>query len=553
MRNFLVSLGVLLLLGQALSAETLVVNTSVSEVELHPDGMRVFRSFDIDLPAGSHRIVFRDFRIDADIGSLQVDFRGARARISGFQLAMGPLSPVEPPRSQEWTDARATWLTARKRWQDIDTRKQQLSARINGAKLRIEWLKSLTRSRGIKAGFPTADLIAANGEALQAAYMAARKDVDQAQRGLDDLGDDLQRARKAVDGARAYLESLEPGDPNRQELSFVIRLDAPYSGPAAISYVSTDGWWRANYELRLRQRGRRGSATLVRRAAIRNTSGERWKGVKARLSTAAVFADTSVADPRAITAWLNERGKPEPLRKTRPGAALAAPEPSIEVARSESGFSGYSRPVLTGQVLEFDIPDPQDIKGDGGAVVWLDSVPLDVSLVARIVPARAEKAYLAARLTNRTGGPILSGSVNIFRDGVYVGEGDIPQVGIGADFELSFGVYDGVEVTRRLVERMDGDIGVISSRSNRVIRHRTVVKSHLDFALPVRVLGAVPVSRDEKLVINTLARPRPDEVDVDGKRGVLAWNFDLPAGGEKTIEFGYEARWPPEKLFRSTR
>jgi len=96
MRKFFVALGLSLILGQPLSAENAVYNTSVSAVELHPDGVRITRGFDINLPAGTHRLAFRDFRIDGNIGSLQVDFGSAKVRISGFQITTGALSPFPP-------------------------------------------------------------------------------------------------------------------------------------------------------------------------------------------------------------------------------------------------------------------------------------------------------------------------------------------------------------------------------------------------------------------------------------------------------------------------
>ena len=49
------------------------------------------------------------------------------------------------------------------------------------------------------------------------------------------------------------------------------------------------------------------------------------------------------------------------------------------------------------------------------------------------------------------------------------------------------------------------------------------------------------------LKINIQAQPKPTEIDVDGNRGVMAWQFALPAGQSRQIEFGYEALWPSDK------
>jgi len=163
------------------------------------------------------------------------------------------------------------------------------------------------------------------------------------------------------------------------------------------------------------------------------------------------------------------------------------------------------------------------------------------------VPATSDSAFLIAKLKNTTGGPLLPGLIKIFRDGVLIGGGEMPAIGIGEEIELSFGEYDGIEVRRDLLEKQDGDIGIISSTNRRVERYRTTVTSHLDFALPVRLLDSVPVSEQEDLKITMTARPQPTETDVKGKRGILAWEFSLAAGASQQIDLGYEAQWPPEK------
>jgi len=34
------------------------------------------------------------------------------------------------------------------------------------------------------------------------------------------------------------------------------------------------------------------------------------------------------------------------------------------------------------------------------------------------------------------------------------------------------------------------------------------------------------------------------ETDIDGRRGVLAWEFDLPAGETRTVALDHTLKWP---------
>jgi hypothetical protein len=111
----------------------------------------------------------------------------------------------------------------------------------------------------------------------------------------------------------------------------------------------------------------------------------------------------------------------------------------------------------------------------------------------------AQIAFLIAKLKNTSGGPLLPGSIQISRDGVYIGQGNMPAIGIGEEIELSLGEYDGIEMRRDVAEKIDGDVGIISSSNRQVLRHRTTIASHLTFDLPVRVLDSIPVSEQEDL------------------------------------------------------
>jgi predicted secreted protein len=61
---------------------------------------------------------------------------------------------------------------------------------------------------------------------------------------------------------------------------------------------------------------------------------------------------------------------------------------------------------------------------------------------------------------------------------------------------------------------------------------------------PVRILDQVPYSEQDELEVDVTATPEPTETDVEGQRGILAWDFDLPAGGKQTITLEHSLTWP---------
>jgi hypothetical protein len=66
----------------------------------------------------------------------------------------------------------------------------------------------------------------------------------------------------------------------------------------------------------------------------------------------------------------------------------------------------------------------------------------------------------------------------------------------------------------------------------------------------VRLLDQVPYSEQEDLEITWSATPDPTETDVDGQRGILAWEFDLAAGEKREIGLAYSMSWPEGMVLR---
>src|SRR5438309_2020977 len=72
--------------------------------------------------------------------------------------------------------------------------------------------------------------------------------------------------------------------------------------------------------------------------------------------------------------------------------------------------------------------------------VQIDDMALDPTLTARTVPKAEQKAYLYAKLTMARGTPVLPGTVSLFRDATFVGNGQLPLLAPGEEHELGFGV-----------------------------------------------------------------------------------------------------------------
>ena len=169
----------------------------------------------------------------------------------------------------------------------------------------------------------------------------------------------------------------------------------------------------------------------------------------------------------------------------------------------------------------------------------------DASLQAIAVPRLDPNAYLTAAFTMKGDAPYLPGVVNLFRDGMFMGQGSLPQLSAGEDAKLGFGADDLIKVKRAEVKRNSSKEGIITSSNVQELAWEMSVTNLHGVTIPVTVIDRKPFSTDVRITVETLpGMTAPSVMDLDKKRGVLAWNFDLEPKAQKDIKTGYKVTAP---------
>ena len=112
---------------------------------------------------------------------------------------------------------------------------------------------------------------------------------------------------------------------------------------------------------------------------------------------------------------------------------------------------------------------------------------------------------------------------------------------------MPFGVLDGIEITRVVLAKEEGDFGIIGTTNRRVEKFEITAESLLTYPMTGTIFDRAPFSEAEDLEVTSYAQPDPTEVDFEGKRGVRTWTFELAPIATQKIEFGFELNWPGDK------
>lgn len=534
----------LLAVPASLWADEFVVDSRVTAATVFPYGASLTRQADFTIPAGRHQLILTDMPM-IDPAALRLSVPGATVGAIRYR------DDFVPPRS----DADKAALAAAKA--EVETRARAVevaqdavaSIRIeaDAARARIAFLDGIGQSDGLAQATPDqlrelAALIGEEGLNARRAVQAAETRAREAERAVTE-------AKKALDRAEQALRALDTEATDRAYLVVEVNAAAPVTDVMTLGYTTEAASWAPTYDLRLTT-GDAPALSMDRGAYVRQDTGENWTDLALTLSTVQPAGQTQPGD---VWPWLRRIVDPKQMPAPVPMAqrtlktemgmadAVAAEPVVVEAAASFDGIS-----------VTYSYPDPVSVATGADAVqVALGSVDFKPEVFARAVPLSDRTAYLSAAITNNSGELILgSGDARFFLNGTFVGQRYLELIAEGDDAELSFGPIEGLRLERVVKDRMAGDRGVISKSNEQNEEVEITVRNLTGMDWAVRLRDRVPYSEQEDLAITWSADPMPAETDVDGKRGVMEWRFDMSPRSEQAITLSHRLRWPEGQVLQ---
>jgi uncharacterized protein (TIGR02231 family) len=369
---------------------------------------------------------------------------------------------------------------------------------------------------------------------------------------------------RQIDDLEKKLQSLSPSEQERTEVKVHVDALAPLDADLVIRYQVPAASWTPLYDARLATGDKTAapSLSLIRRAEIRQNSGESWDNAALTLSTTRPNASAGIPELNSITVDFEAPPPPPrpiaaaPVPEAAQAKRMAMPEAAGDALSAEMSPPAEAIAVASQQAnvvaspfqAVFAVPGRGSIPNTGEAKrVQLLVDKIEPQLSIKTVPRDETKAYLYATLVLPAGTPLLPGPVSLFRDGTFVGAGTLPIVSPGEKHELGFGVDDLIRVKHALVEEKRGETGLISTSRTDVRQFKITVKNLHERAMPVTVLDQMPVSNNADIKVEAIGGTRPTAIDVDDRRGVVAWDLKIDADEEEVIDFGYRVVWPSAK------
>jgi uncharacterized protein (TIGR02231 family) len=534
-----------LLLTTALPAlaDTLPASSTITAVTVYPEGAKITRQVSVTLPSpGSHELLVTDLPANTQAGLMQITAPEGLQH-GAFSLRADRLPPRDDALTPDQQAAQAEIDRLEAEERSAFAAVEAIQARIDAANARATFLSSFS------GGLPdtaTPESLAAMAATIGTETLTARQEAATARADLWPAQDALTKTQEALAKARDALAALPAKDTDYTALSLAIEADAAGEATLTLTHYIDAAGWRPFYEVNLTRKVAE-ALTIDRSVLVTQYTGEDWTGIDLTLSSS---RPSEQAWPSSLWPELRSIAKDEPA-PMEPAAAAADMAYEEEVVVTEA----RPAPITAGAVMEGDTvvyiyPRAVDVaSGVEDLRLPLDELSFTPVIEARAVARWDQTAFVMASFVN-TDEPLLPGEALLFREGVLVGATQLGSIAPGAETELAFGALDTIRITRAMPQRAGGETGIFTTENQQSEQVVITVENLGSEAWPVRLMDQVPYSEQDDLVIETTLSPEPSETDVDGQRGILAWDFTLQGGEEKSIELGYTMTWPEGMVLR---
>jgi uncharacterized protein (TIGR02231 family) len=547
-------------------AEDIKTKSHIDAVTVYPQGADIVRMMDVKLEKGDHTLLLDDVAGDFDPQSIRVEgVSDGGLEITSVDSKLVTLTSVD---ISEVDAKRKAILDQIETLNDESTALDQSAADANAQ--HKFWLMMLDKllQPATKTTTTTTNTVETE-KTIDAAQVGTNVDlINTRLAGISKTIHDVELRKrmiaKLVEDLNVKEQALAPEEKSHMQIAVHVSAEAPLTGAVKVSYRIGGAGWQPFYDAKLAipAKGEKAKLEIIRRAEVMQNTGEVWDNVAMTLSTARPTGSTAAPDlgEDPIQVALAEALGRVESKVVEPVAAapmIADDKFKGELDSRRVAQNGLKKADVLAiqrqavvEMADFNanyiIQGRVSVDNTGTAKkVRIATDQFDAALQAITVPRLDPNAYLTAAFTMKGDAPYLPGVVNLFRDGMFMGQGSLPQLSAGEDTKLGFGADDLIKVKRVEVKRNSGTEGIITSSNVQELAWDMSITNLHDVTIPVTVIDRKPFSTQSDITVETLVgMTEPSVTDLNKKRGVLAWNFDLEPKAEKAIKTGYKVSSP---------
>lgn len=334
---------------------------------------------------------------------------------------------------------------------------------------------------------------------------------------------------------------------NTSEIVVSVSAEAATSADLKVQYVVANAGWSAIYDLRAIDTKK--PIQLSYKANVFQRTGEEWKNIKLKLSTA--NPNQSGLKPE-LYSWYLDFYSPIVYDQRKAKSYAAAPamrsaEVSDELreeAPEAASLSDYVTTVQTSLNTEFDIALPYTVLSSAKpTVVDIRNYEMKSEYIYSVAPKLDADAFLIAKATGWEDFNLLPGEANIFFEGTFVGKSFIDPNNIKDTLSVSLGRDKRIVVKREKLKDLTSR-NLIGSTKKESYAWEISLRNTKAEAVKIVVEDQVPVSQNTQIEVSVLDT---GGANYNKQTGKLSWELELKPNETRKVVYKFEVKYPKDK------
>jgi len=362
------------------------------------------------------------------------------------------------------------------------------------------------------------------------------------------IQDKINVVQKRITALNNQLQALNAkvSEPT-SEIVVTLNAGAEVQAKLLLSYYVTNAGWTPTYDLRAVNVN--SPIDLDFRANVRQSTGNNWNNVKLTLSTGNPMQ--SGAKP-VLNPWYLSYISPHTYgyvsgvtvtkSEARPQQADGkSNEVAFEQARSIADYTVVNE---TQTNIEYVINMPYSIPADGkNYMVEIQKNTLPATYQYHCIPKLDNDVFLIARVSGWEQYNIISGEMNLFFEGTYVGKSYIDTRVTTDTLEFSLGTDKNIAVKREKVQDFSS-VKFIGLNKKETFTYNINIRNKKKQAIDIVIEDQLPISSDKDIEVEML---EITSASLDKDYGRLSWKFSMKPAETKELKLSYSVKYPKDR------
>lgn len=335
---------------------------------------------------------------------------------------------------------------------------------------------------------------------------------------------------------------------NTSEIVVSVSAEVATTADLQVRYVVANAGWSAIYDLRAIDTKK--PVQLSYKANVFQRTGEEWKNIKLKLSTA--NPNQSGLKPELFSWYLDFYSSVVyDQRKAKSYAsapAMRSADVSSELREEEApeaaSLSDFVTTVQTSLNTEFEISLPYTVLSSAKpTVVDIRNYEMKSEYIYSVAPKLDLDAFLIAKATGWEDFNLLPGEANIFFEGTFVGKSFIDPNNIKDTLSVSLGRDKRIVVKREKLKDLTSR-SLMGSTKKESYSWEISIRNTKTEAVKIVVEDQVPVSQNTQIEVAVLDT---GGARYDKQTGKLTWELDLKPNETRKVTYKFEVKYPKDK------